>query len=73
MQAYFVITGVIFGLIALAHLMRLLVEGRAASDPAFLLANLAIATLGAALAVWAAGLLLGLRRVRQDRRASPGL
>jgi len=72
MQAYFVITGAIFGLIALAHLMRLLVgEG---SGPGFLLANLAIAALGAVLAVWAAGLLLGLRRVRLDRRATgPGL
>ena len=61
MQAYFVVTGVIFGLIALAHLFRLLGETRAGSDPAFLLANLAIAALGAVLAVWAAGLLLGIR------------
>ena len=71
MQAYFVITGAIFGLVALAHLIRLLVgEG---SDPGFLLANLAISALGAALAVWAGGLLLGLRRVRQARVTGPGL
>ena len=56
MQAYFLVTGAIFALIALAHLIRLIVEGQPGLDPGFLLGNLAIAVLGGGLALWAARL-----------------
>jgi hypothetical protein len=71
MQAYFVVTGVIFALIALAHLIRLMVEGRPGLDPGFLLGNLAIAAIGGGLAVWAAQLFFRLRRERDAKHARP--
>ena len=55
MKTYLVVTGSIFGLLGVAHLVRLFVEGRA--DPLFLAGNLAIFGIGVGVAVWA-GLLL---------------
>ena len=59
MKAYVVTTGILFGLVTLAHLLRMLYESRAlATDPGYLL----ITAAAAALCVWAC--VLGLRRPR---------
>jgi hypothetical protein len=59
MKAYLLTTGVLFGLIAIAHILRMIVEWpRLATDPWYLLLTL----LAAALCVWAWRLL---------RRSSP--
>ena len=50
MKAYIITTGVIFGLITVAHIMRFVMEGsRLATEPVFILLTL----LSAALCVWA--------------------
>jgi hypothetical protein len=50
MKAYVTITGILFGLITLAHVLRMIEEGpRLATDPGFLLLTLVAAALG----VWA--------------------
>jgi hypothetical protein len=50
MKAYIMTTGTVFGLITLAHLLRVVEEGpRLASDPFFVL----LTVLSAALSVWA--------------------
>ncbi len=54
MKAYLITTGTVFGLITLAHLWRIAVEGsRLAKEPVFLLLTVA----AAALCVWAWSLL----------------
>lgn len=59
MKAYIIITGVIFGLITVAHIMRFVMEGsRLATEPVFILLTL----LSAALCVWAWQLLRRLSR-----------
>jgi len=46
MKAYVMTTGVIFGLLTLAHLVRMIVEGRhVATDPFFVLLTFASASL----------------------------
>jgi membrane associated rhomboid family serine protease len=57
MKAYLAVSGAIFGLVGVAHLLRLFVEGRSLSDPWFLGHNLALFIVGGGLAVWALGLL----------------
>jgi hypothetical protein len=50
MKAYVMTTGVVFGLLTLAHVWRAVVEGRhVATDPFFIL----ITTAAAALSLWA--------------------
>jgi hypothetical protein len=50
MKAYIMTTGTVFGLITLAHLLRVVEEGpRLASDPFFVL----LTVLSAALSLWA--------------------
>lgn len=50
MKAYVITTGVVFGLLTIAHLLRMVVEeGRLAREPEYL----AITAASAALAVWA--------------------
>lgn len=61
MKAYLIFTGVIFGLVGIAHLLRLFFEGHSLSDPWFLGSNLALFVIGGGIAVWAARLLVGLR------------
>ena len=61
MKSYLVVTGTIFGLIGVAHLLRLFVEGHPLSDSGFLMTNLALFIVGGALAVWAGRLLVSLR------------
>ncbi len=58
MRAYVVTTGILFGLLTLAHLLRMLYESRAlATNPGYLL----ITAAAAALCVWAC---VVLRRTR---------
>lgn len=58
MRAYVVTTGILFGLLTLAHLLRMLYESRAlATDPGYLL----ITAAATALCVWAC---VVLRRTR---------
>ena len=61
MKAYLVVTGSLFGLIAIAHLLRLLVEGRPLSDTSFLAENVGLFLICGGLAVWALRLLRRLR------------
>jgi len=50
MKAYVITTGTVFGLLTLAHLLRMFVEGRhLATDPFYVLITLATA----ALCIWA--------------------
>jgi hypothetical protein len=59
MNAYLVVTGVLFGLITLAHIARMIDEGAGvARDPWYLLLTVA----AAALCVWAFRLLRLRRR-----------
>jgi hypothetical protein len=63
MQAYLLVTGSIFALIGVAHLVRLAVEpGHSfSSDPWFFVHNLALFIVGGAVALWALRLFTALR------------
>jgi hypothetical protein len=59
MKAYLITTGVVFGLVTLAHIARVIAEGpQTATDPLFVI--LTIATAG--LCAWAGRLLWTLKR-----------
>ena len=49
MKAYVITSGAIFGLITIAHLVRLVLERRLVPDPVFILLTL----LSAGLTIWA--------------------
>lgn len=49
MREYVMTTGVVFGLLTLAHIWRVMAEGAHVANPGFLLITLA----AAALAIWA--------------------
>ena len=54
MKAYLITTGIVFGLITLAHIWRVFAEGsRLASEPVFIL----LTVLSTALCIWAFRLL----------------
>ena len=54
MRGYLVTTGVIFALLALAHVLRTIAEwSRLATDPAFILEGPGIGVAAAALCFWA--------------------
>ena len=53
MKAYVITTGLVFGLLTVAHLWRIIVEKPVATNPIYLL----ITSLSAALFVWALWLL----------------
>jgi len=55
MKAYVMTTGVVFGLLTLAHIWRVIEEGMHPANPDFVL----ITVLSAALCLWAARLLWG--------------
>ena len=57
MKAYLIVTGAIFGLVGIAHLLRVFVERDSLSDPWFLAANLTLFIVGGGVAVWAMRLL----------------
>jgi hypothetical protein len=60
MKAYLITTGVVFGLITLAHLLRIIVEGiHLAKDPLYVL----LTVVAASLSLWAWSL---LRRLTPD-------
>jgi hypothetical protein len=60
MKAYIITSGAIFGLLAIAHLLRIAMENRhLATDPGYILITLA----SAALCVWAWRV---LRRLNRD-------
>jgi hypothetical protein len=61
MKAYLLVTATIFGLVGVAHLLRLFFEGHALSDPWFLGHNLGLFVAGVGLALWAARLVVRLR------------
>jgi hypothetical protein len=61
MKAHLVVTGTIFGLVGIAHLLRLFVERDQSSDPSFLAHNLALFIVGGGVAVWATRLAMRLR------------
>jgi hypothetical protein len=61
MKAYLVVTGTLFGLVGIAHVLRLFLEGHPLSDTWFLGSNLALFIVGGGIAGWAARLLVGLR------------
>lgn len=53
MKAYLITTGVIFGLITVAHILRMATEGAHLKEPVYILLTL----LSAALSIWAVQLL----------------
>jgi hypothetical protein len=61
MKAYLVVTGAIFGVVGIAHLVRLFAEGHPLSDPWFFGVNVALFIVGGGLAVWAMRLFRRLR------------
>ena len=62
MKAYLLTTGALFGLLAVTHLLRLVLEPghTLAADPWFVGVNGAMIAVGGALAVWAWRLLRAL-------------
>lgn len=58
MKLYLIITGIIFALITIAHIVRMVVEPHVLTEPVYLLLTL----VSAALAIWA---VLLLRRPRE--------
>jgi hypothetical protein len=62
-KAYLITTGSIFGLIALAHLLRTIAEwSRLSTDPWFYLEGPGLGVVAAAFSFWAWRLLRGCRR-----------
>jgi uncharacterized membrane protein len=61
MKAYLLITGIIFGLVAIAHLLRLLLEGHPWTDFWFVGGNVLIFLVGGGIAAWAIRLFSTLR------------
>jgi len=57
MKTYLVVSGALFGIVGIAHLLRLFVERDQLSDPWFLMHNLALFAVGGGLAVSALQLL----------------
>ena len=70
MKSYLVATGSIFGLIGVAHLLRLFIEEHAWSDSWFLASNLALFLGGSGLALWAVRLLVSLGKISQHARGN---
>jgi len=69
MQAYIAVSGSIFGLIGVAHLLRLFIEDHPWSDPSFLGVNLALFFVCGGLAAWAGWLLASPRGHPPDNRS----
>jgi hypothetical protein len=70
-KAYLITTGSIFGLVALAHLLRTVAErSRLAADPWFYLEGPGLGVVAAALSCWAWRLLRGSGRPRDTTAAA---
>ena len=61
MKSYLMVTGALFGLIGLAHLVHLFSGEQPLSDSWFLGTNLLVSLIGVGFAVWALRLLRSLR------------
>jgi hypothetical protein len=62
-KAYLITTGILFGLLAFAHLLRTITEwSRLTADPWFILEGPGIGVVAAALCFWAWRLFLGAAR-----------
>lgn len=54
MKAYLITTGILFGLVGLAHVLRTFAEwSRLTSDPGFIIEGPGLGLLGVALSFWA--------------------
>jgi hypothetical protein len=54
MRAYLATTGTLFGIVAIAHLLRTIAEwSRLGTDPAFILEGPGLGVLAAAIGLWA--------------------
>lgn len=63
MKAYLITTGTLFALLALAHLLRTIVEWqRLTTDPGFIVEGPGIGIVAAALSLWAWSLLRRSKR-----------
>jgi drug/metabolite transporter (DMT)-like permease len=60
-KTYLVVTGGVFGLVGIAHLLRLSVEGHPWSDPWFLGINMGLFIVAGGFAAWASLLFKRLR------------
>ena len=58
LKSYLIVSGLLFGVVGTAHLLRLFVERDQLSEPGFLVHNLALVVIGGGLGFWA----LRLRR-----------
>jgi hypothetical protein len=69
MRAYLITTGPLFGVLALAHLMRTIAEWHClAADPWFIVEGPGIGAVAAVISLWAWRLVrVSARRVRQVR------
>jgi hypothetical protein len=70
MKPYLVVTGSIFGLIGVAHLLRLFIEQHPLSDSWFLASNLALFLCGSGLALWAVRILVSLGKISDHARGN---
>jgi hypothetical protein len=61
MKSYLMVSGALFGLIGLAHLVRLFSGEHPLSDPWFLGTNLVVSLIGVGFGFWALRLLRGRR------------
>jgi hypothetical protein len=69
LNAYLILTGTLFGVIGIAHLLHLFIEEHSLADAWFVGSNLAIFVVGGGVAVWAARLLVGLRNHSPNNRS----
>jgi phosphate starvation-inducible membrane PsiE len=58
MKAYLIVSGAIFGIVGVAHVVRLFIEDHSSSDRWFITHNVALFIVGGGLALWALRLLL---------------
>jgi hypothetical protein len=68
-RAYLFVTGLLFAVLSIEHLVHLILEGgqRFGTDPWFAWGNVAGILVSGGIAAWAGWLLLGLSRDRGDK------
>ena len=73
MKAYLITTGALFGLLAVAHLLRTIVEwSRLTTDPGFILEGPGIGVAATAITFWACRLLWVQARSRSGTKPGGG-